>query len=217
MDSYQGSIYDPVSLHKYLYANANPVMYTDSSGYSANDVIALEGRSILTVGQAWNESVMFRIGMKLLSQVYAIHGEIIVRVLYTTAIASLLLNPDNLKSIERWANCINIYAQNDSISEIPDDVDSENSEVEKEGNDSPEGGEEEEYDEELGALDQLGKDLENAYKRNGSKISEEEARIIDELCKEYGKSQHHDTDYYYEHPHWKEPHTHIGNRHIPFQ
>ena len=33
MDSYQGSIYDPVSLHKYLYANSNPVMYSDPSGY----------------------------------------------------------------------------------------------------------------------------------------------------------------------------------------
>lgn len=33
MDSYQGSVYAPVSLHKYLYANANPVMYTDPSGY----------------------------------------------------------------------------------------------------------------------------------------------------------------------------------------
>ena len=33
MDSYQGSLYDPVSLHKYLYANANPVMYTDPTGY----------------------------------------------------------------------------------------------------------------------------------------------------------------------------------------
>lgn len=33
MDSYHGSIYDPVSLHKYLYANANPVMYTDPIGY----------------------------------------------------------------------------------------------------------------------------------------------------------------------------------------
>ena len=32
MDSYEGSIDDPVSLHKYLYANANPVMYTDPSG-----------------------------------------------------------------------------------------------------------------------------------------------------------------------------------------
>ncbi len=33
MDEYSGSIFDPVSLHKYLYANANPVTYKDPSGY----------------------------------------------------------------------------------------------------------------------------------------------------------------------------------------
>ena len=33
MDSYQGSLYEPVTLHKYLYANANPVVYTDPTGY----------------------------------------------------------------------------------------------------------------------------------------------------------------------------------------
>ena len=32
-DSYAGSISDPISLHKYLYANANPVMYSDPSGF----------------------------------------------------------------------------------------------------------------------------------------------------------------------------------------
>ena len=34
MDAYQGSIYDPVSLHKYTYTSGNPVMYQDVSGYS---------------------------------------------------------------------------------------------------------------------------------------------------------------------------------------
>ena len=33
MDSYAGSLDNPVNLHKYLYANANPVMYTDPTGY----------------------------------------------------------------------------------------------------------------------------------------------------------------------------------------
>ncbi len=42
-DSYAGSISDPVSLHKYLYANANPVTYTDPSGYFVEGlVIAIE-------------------------------------------------------------------------------------------------------------------------------------------------------------------------------
>ncbi|SEF64173.1 RHS repeat-associated core domain-containing protein [Eubacterium ruminantium] len=34
MDSYTGNIYDPASLHRYLYCNANPVKYTDPSGNS---------------------------------------------------------------------------------------------------------------------------------------------------------------------------------------
>ena len=34
-DSYRGELSDPVTLHKYLYANANPVMMVDPSGYSS--------------------------------------------------------------------------------------------------------------------------------------------------------------------------------------
>ena len=32
MDTYEGSVYDPDTLHKYLYANGNPVKYSDPSG-----------------------------------------------------------------------------------------------------------------------------------------------------------------------------------------
>ena len=45
-DSYQGSISDPVSLHKYLYANANPVTYSDPSGYMSMAGLAVRGAVI---------------------------------------------------------------------------------------------------------------------------------------------------------------------------
>ena len=50
MDSYQGSIYDPVSLHKYLYVGANPVMFTDPTGYSRLDESAVSQAGLLMIG-----------------------------------------------------------------------------------------------------------------------------------------------------------------------
>jgi hypothetical protein len=35
MDSYEGSLADPLSLHKYLYASANPIFFGDPSGHNA--------------------------------------------------------------------------------------------------------------------------------------------------------------------------------------
>jgi RHS repeat-associated protein len=47
MDPYSGSLQDPVSLHKYLYANASPVMFTDPTGlFSLADIsssMAIQG------------------------------------------------------------------------------------------------------------------------------------------------------------------------------
>ncbi len=61
MDSYGGSISDPVSLHKYLYANANPVTYSDPSGYFS-----------LPYAKAKYDGVVASIGMKLLAQARAL-------------------------------------------------------------------------------------------------------------------------------------------------
>jgi hypothetical protein len=49
MDTYGGSLSDPMSLHKYLFANSNPVRYSDPSGYSSsiNEVNTVVG--IITI------------------------------------------------------------------------------------------------------------------------------------------------------------------------
>ena len=50
MDAYSGTTDNPVSQHKYLYANANPVMYEDSSGYMSAVEKGVGWGYILTVG-----------------------------------------------------------------------------------------------------------------------------------------------------------------------
>ena len=49
MDTYGGSLTDPMSLHKYLFANSNPVMYSDPSGHmsKAESVAVITVMSVL--------------------------------------------------------------------------------------------------------------------------------------------------------------------------
>ncbi|QVK19326.1 hypothetical protein KHQ81_06450 [Mycoplasmatota bacterium] len=70
------------------------------------------------------------------------------------------------------------------------------------------------YNENKGALDQLGKEIVQNYNRKGKELSEEEAFIIDEWCKEYGVSQHHGIREG-SGEHWTEgyDHTHISYLH----
>ena len=57
-DAYQGSLNDPMSLHKYQYAHANPVVNTDPSGYLTNlqEFAAVVGISAILSGLSWTTS-----------------------------------------------------------------------------------------------------------------------------------------------------------------
>ncbi|MGN0682351.1 MAG: RHS repeat-associated core domain-containing protein [Oscillospiraceae bacterium] len=82
MDEYAGTIFEPVSLHKYLYANANPVNNSDPSGYStlADNQVAVAGMAIL----ASTITATCVIGLNLLNS------------LYTTISTSSIFNNGNI-------------------------------------------------------------------------------------------------------------------------
>jgi hypothetical protein len=54
MDTYQGTLDDPMSLHKYMFANSNPVKYCDPSGHVTKEDF-LAGMAISAcIGAAWS-------------------------------------------------------------------------------------------------------------------------------------------------------------------
>ena len=108
-DSYAGSISDPISLHKYLYANSNPVSNSDPSGYSAENDLEFYKQAWLTIDEAikyeqrlicsscnelaYNDQVL-KIGLEIIEQLRNTGIEMAV-----TALLSPYVGPEFAKLI----------------------------------------------------------------------------------------------------------------------
>ena len=118
MDTYQGSIFDPVSLHKYLYANANPVMNVDPSGYNTlPDLEAGEaGNSILEKAFSVADSV----AMNIYKAFITCRTALPVIMAASTSIAVLVAdNPAFADLISRISNGeLSVYRVNQKIQEL---------------------------------------------------------------------------------------------------
>ena len=69
MDEYAGSVFDPVSLHKYLYANASSVMFSDPSGYNSLADVETSSAGMAIVSEAYSSACMTaaRAGARILA------------------------------------------------------------------------------------------------------------------------------------------------------
>ena len=100
MDTYDGDVYEPASLHKYLYTQANPVTYTDPSGHFAL-ALGMTAEAELRTQQISYDATIMRIGMSLLAAIrlfkevynavsisYDVIGMVIDDINWITAVAS---------------------------------------------------------------------------------------------------------------------------------
>ena len=79
MDAFQGLQFEPETLHKYLYADANPVMKTDPSGYMA-------GALMMVPMRLQYDTAVMAVGIKLISASIAI---MLFYMLYAEALSGI--------------------------------------------------------------------------------------------------------------------------------
>ena len=97
MDTYQGDMYEPVTLHKYLYANANPVKYSEPSGNVA--LVDFTIGNTIRAEMAGCGSMMVSMGLNVLAMTRALNVavyviEAVVAFKVTTSITEAIKKSD---------------------------------------------------------------------------------------------------------------------------
>lgn len=67
MDTYAGTLDNPVSLHKYLYANANPITYTDPTGKFAAMLALMAVNGEVAKAEAAHDAWCIKVGYELMT------------------------------------------------------------------------------------------------------------------------------------------------------
>ena len=121
MDSYSGSINDPVSLHKYLYANANPVMYSDPSGNIVAAIIGAANTFISFVEESNYNKGIVALGMALIAEVTSVVAT--QRSLFFSGIKEVYELVDGVITGGLSWTSISILLRDDEIDKAKDDTD----------------------------------------------------------------------------------------------
>lgn len=87
-DTYEGSNSDPASLHKYLYAHANPVSYVDPSGHSILSVTYNLHLRVMLFAARWNAAA-FSAGGAILGRYFRALGA------FSERVVNLILSASN--------------------------------------------------------------------------------------------------------------------------